>query len=319
MKSDQMDQKTKLAQIGLGAAWLIGLAAALQLVEMLLGKSPLAAALGGAVLADVVAGFAGVRWDSAKARGAAAGSATSPKAAGKAAAKAQEGEAKGEKDGEEAPASGARPVAAEKMAGGEAAGAIEGEEPNPVRHVGIGMAAALAAVIATLLVGAVLGWVSVECGGPSSSIAFALLRSAALGVRDELMLRGIVLTAAARAGVSPLVAAGVAALAGGASLAFVPTASFGAIALAITSGFFFALLWQRFKGAWAAIGAHAFWIFLIGSALKGGFIEVGWASGSLTPGGRSTGGAAWLAAAVFALLAAGALIEQRKRAARRAG
>ena len=65
------------------------------------------------------------------------------------------------------------------MAGGEAAGAIEGEEPNPVRHVGIGMAAALAAVIATLLVGAVLGWVSVERGGPSSSIAFALLRSAA--------------------------------------------------------------------------------------------------------------------------------------------
>jgi hypothetical protein len=276
---------------------------------MLLGKSPLAAALGGAVLADVVAGFAGVRWDSAKARG--AGPAARPKAAGKDAAKAQ--------DGEEAPASGARPVGAEKTAGGEVAGAIGGEEPSPVRHVGIGMAAALAAVIATLLVGAVFGWVSVERGGPSSSIAFALLRSAALGVRDELMLRGIVLTAAARAGVSPLVAAGVAALAGGASLAFVPTASFGAIALAITSGFFFALLWQRFKGAWAAIGAHAFWIFLIGSALKGGFIEVGWASGSLTPGGRSTGGAAWLAAAVFALLAAGALVEPRKRAAQRAG
>jgi hypothetical protein len=191
-----------------------------------------------------------------------------------------------------------------------------GEETTPVRNTGIGMAAALVAVIATLLLGAIVGWVRVDGGAPAGSIAFAILRSAALGVRDELMLRGIVLTAAARAGVSPLVAAVVAALAGGATLMLAPSVSPGAIALAVSSGFFFALLWQRFRGAWAAVGAHAFWIFLIGSVIRGSVIDVSWASGSLTAGGRSTGGAAWLAAVVFAGLGAAALIEQRKSAAR---
>jgi hypothetical protein len=145
------------------------------------------------------------------------------------------------------------------------------------------------------------------------------MRSAAIGVRDELMLRGIVLTAAARARVSPMIAAVVSALAGGAVLALVPSVSVGAVALAITSGFFFALLWQRFQGAWAAVGAHAFWVFLIGAALRGAFIDVAWSNGSLTSGGKSTGGAAWLAAGVFGLLAAAAIMEQRKRAARQAG
>jgi hypothetical protein len=302
MKDAQVDKKVSLAHLGLGAAWLVGLAAALQLVEMLLGKSPLASAMAGAVLADVVAGFAGVRWDSQAPKGAKT-AAKETKEAGKAPSKAQE---------EGAPASGARP------AGVEAAKA-SGEEVNPVRDIGIGMATALVAVIVTLLVGAVLGWVMIERGGPSTSIAFALMRSAATGVRDELMLRGIVLTAAARAGISPRIAAVVAALAGGAVLALVPSVSIGAVALAITSGFFFALLWQRFRGAWAAVGAHAFWVFLISAALRGGFVDVAWSSGSLTSGGRSTGGAAWLAAGVFALLSAAALFDERKRAARRAG
>jgi hypothetical protein len=296
MKDAQINKKVSLAHLGLGAAWLVGLAAALQLVEVLLGKSPLASAMAGAVLADVVAGFAGVRWDSSPAKGA--------KNAAKGAPSKEQ----------EAPASGARP--AEKAAGAEAAKA-SGEEANPVRDIGVGMATALVAVIVTLLVGAVLGWVMIERGGPSTSIAFALMRSAATGVRDELMLRGIVLTAAARAGISPRIAAVVAALAGGAVLALVPSVSAGAIALAITSGFFFALLWQRFRGAWAAVGAHAFWVFLIGAALRGGFIDVAWSSGSLTSGGRSTGGAAWLAAGVFALLSAAALFYERKRAAQR--
>lgn len=296
MKSDQIDnqidRKVRLAHVALGAAWLVGLAAALQLVDMLLGKSPLALALAGAVLADVVAGFAGVRWDWQKAKGAGEG------------AKKQK-----EKDGDAAPASGARPK--EKAAEAAKTG---GEGWMPVRKAAIGMATAFVAVVVTLILGAILGWVSIERGGPSTSMAFAMMRAAAIGVRDELMLRGIVLTAAARAGFSPMLGAAVSALAGGAVLAFIPTVSLGAVALAITSGFFFALLWQRFQGAWAAVGAHAFWVFLIGAALRGSVIDVAWSNGSLTPGGRSTGGAAWLAAGVFALLAAAALMEQRKKA-----
>lgn len=307
MNPERPDTKKRLAEIALGAAWLIGLAAALQLVEMLLGKSPLAAALAGAVLADVVAGFAGVRWDTPKAgagskAGAGAGEASKKKAAEK------------EPKTEDAPASGPRPAAETKAAGSSKA--ASGGETTPVRDVAIGMAAALAAVLATLLFGAVLGWVRVDGGAPAGSIAFAILRSGALGVRDELMFRGIVLTAAARAGVNPLIAAIVAALAGGASLALLPSVSPGAVALAVSSGFFFALLWQRFGGAWAAVGANAFWIFLIGAVIRGSVIDVSWVSGSLTSGGRSTGGAAWLAAGVFVLLGAAALIEQRRRAAR---
>ena len=284
MKDAQVNKKVSLAHLGLGAAWLVGLAAALQLVEVLLGKSPLASAMAGAVLADVVAGFAGVRWDSQAPKG----------------------------------AKNAKNAAKETKAAGAEAAKANGEEVNPVRDIGIGMGTALVAVAVTLLVGAVLGWVMIERGGPSTSIAFALMRSAATGVRDELMLRGIVLTAAARAGISPRIAAVVAALAGGAVLALVPSVSIGAVVLAITSGFFFALLWQRFRGAWAAVGAHAFWVFLISAALRGGFVDVAWSSGSLMSGGRSTGGAAWLAAGVFALLAAAAIFYERKRAARRA-
>ncbi|WP_437711114.1 CPBP family glutamic-type intramembrane protease [Sorangium sp. So ce448] len=52
----------RLTELALGAAWLIGLAAALQIVSVLLSSSPLAAALAGAVVADVIAARAGVQW-----------------------------------------------------------------------------------------------------------------------------------------------------------------------------------------------------------------------------------------------------------------
>ncbi|WP_437607086.1 hypothetical protein WMF20_40350 [Sorangium sp. So ce834] len=54
--------RRRLVELALGAAWLVGLAAALQIVSALLSSSPLAAALAGAVVADLVASRAGVQW-----------------------------------------------------------------------------------------------------------------------------------------------------------------------------------------------------------------------------------------------------------------
>ena len=54
--------KRRLTELALGAAWPVGLAAGLQIVSVLLSSSPLAAALAGAVVADVVAARAGVQW-----------------------------------------------------------------------------------------------------------------------------------------------------------------------------------------------------------------------------------------------------------------
>lgn len=55
--------RSPLVELARGAAWLVGLAAVLQLVTRALGASPLAAVLAGAVIADIGSARAGVRWD----------------------------------------------------------------------------------------------------------------------------------------------------------------------------------------------------------------------------------------------------------------
>src|SRR5262249_20339273 len=56
-------RRSPLIEIGLGVAWLIGLAAMLRIVEVLLGRSMIGAAIGGAVLVDLGASWAGFQWD----------------------------------------------------------------------------------------------------------------------------------------------------------------------------------------------------------------------------------------------------------------
>ncbi|MEO7331180.1 MAG: hypothetical protein ABI193_21575 [Minicystis sp.] len=52
-----------LTELGLGAAWLIGLSALLLIVEAAVGKSMVGVAVAGAVIVELSAGWAGVRWD----------------------------------------------------------------------------------------------------------------------------------------------------------------------------------------------------------------------------------------------------------------
>jgi hypothetical protein len=138
---------------------------------------------------------------------------------------------------------------------------------------------------------------------PSSALAFALVRAAALATRDELLFRGVTLRAAARAGIPASVARVFAALVGGAALVLVPGVTPGAVAVAVALGWLTARLWEHDRGAWAAVGAHAMWLLIVGSALHGGLLDVEWTSGELAIGASASGPPAWLAAALLVVAA----------------
>jgi membrane protease YdiL (CAAX protease family) len=234
-----------LVELGMGLAWLLGTAAALQAAEMLFSRFIMAVAISGAVIADVASTWAGVRWDQGT-----------------------------------------------KRAWKEALGRI---------GAGAGVAAAVVAV--TFAVGAVMGRVEVQAGAPSVGIFLVVLRSAAIAVRDELVFRGIPIVAAERAGVPAVAARGFAALAGAASIALLPGASAASLVLAAATGWLFATLWQRDRGAWSAVGAHAAWALLTGALLRGGVVDMAFKEGNLVLGPRASGAPAWIAAGVAVVAA----------------
>lgn len=235
--------RARVVELGLGAAWLLAVAAVLLVIERLLPSAALAAPIFGALVADVAAGRAGVRW-------------------------------------EDAPPSGR----------------------SPVRRIAGGAGAAMAAGLVVVVVAIPLGLLQRHGAGvhPDPALLLAVVRSASVAVRDELLYRGIPLFFAARAGVHPLLARGFAALAGGAAIVLLPGVGPAAVALAVVSGWFFATLWQRDRGAWAALGAHATWLLFFGSVLHGGLFDVDWTRGNLAIGATSWGAPAWLATAVLA-------------------
>jgi uncharacterized protein len=235
-----------LAEIGMGLAWLLGTAAALQIVELLFSRFIMGVALGGAVIADIASTWAGVRWDEGKKR----------------------------------------------------------EWKDAVARLGAGAGIAAAVIAATFAIGAVMGRIEVRSGALSIGIFLAILRSAAVAVRDELVFRGIPLVAAARAGVPKPVARGFAALAGAASIALLPGAGPASIALSAAYGWLFATLWQRDRGAWSAVGAHGAWALLTGALLRGGLVDIAFREGNLGLGPRASGAPAWIAAGVAIVAAA---------------
>jgi membrane protease YdiL (CAAX protease family) len=238
-----------LIELGLGAAWLVGIAAALQILDSVLGPANLGVAIFGALRTDLAAGRAGVRWD---------------------------------RDAE------------------------PGADPRiPGRRLAAGAAVALAAGVAAMGLSRALGWFHVESTtGPSAALAFAVARAAAVSVRDELLFRGVPLVAMARAGVPARIARAFSALVSGAALVLVPGVTPAALALAVVSGWLFAALWDRDRGAWAAVGAHAAWVLLLGSVTHGGVLDLAWTTGELTVGASAAGAPAWAACAVLVAAAA---------------
>lgn len=249
MSAGETDRRARgAAEIGLGAAWMVGLGAAVQIVERLPIAS-IGAALLGAVVVDIGATRAGVRY---------------------------------ERD-DRAP----------------------GRAARAARRVAVGAAVALGAGAVVIAVGSALGWLGGHGAGiaPSSALVYALARSAAVAVRDELLYRGLPLFAATMAGWPPAAGRVFAALAGGAAIALVPGVSLAAVVLAVAAGWLFASLWQREGGAWAALGAHTGWMLLFGSVLHGGLFDLDWQVGELAVGNTSRGAPAWLAAAVLVIAA----------------
>jgi hypothetical protein len=255
-----------LTEIAIGSAWLVGIAAAVRIADLVLDKNPLAAAIAGAIVVDFAAARAGVTWDG---RPEASGGRSPDKAA---------------------------------SARGSPAGA---GAAVVVRWIGAGMAIGVLIVVVTVALGLAFGGASVSIGMPSPVLGFALIQSAAIAVRDELLYRGVVLITAERAGLSREVAAGYAALAGAAAIALLPESSPGAVVLALASGWLFARIWQRGHGAWEAVGAHAAWAFCAGPLLRGGLVDVTWAHGLLSPGPRAEGTAAYLASAICVAMVLG--------------
>jgi hypothetical protein len=237
-----------LLEIALGAAWLLGLSAVLLIVEAVIGKSMVGVAVAGAVIVDLAAGWAGVRWD------------------------------------------------------------LGAPSPFPVaaRRVGMGLALATAVVSLGLLVSLAAGWAHVGLGRPSLTLALAVLRAGALGVRDELLFRGIPLVACERARVPAQHARLFAALAGAAPLLLVPEASPASILLAVSLGFLFATLWQRERSGYAAAAAHAGTLLILRALIHGELLDLDWSTGALAVGARASGPPALVVAA--AALAAAFLL-----------
>jgi uncharacterized protein len=168
---------------------------------------------------------------------------------------------------------------------------------DALHWLGIGAGIALVALANTVLVAMVTGWGRVAAGVPAlGSLGFALVRAAAVGVREELLYRGVVLHAAARAGVSPKIALVFASLTGAAAMALLPGAQLSNVALAAVLGLAAATAWQESGTAWAAVGLHTAWSFGTGIGLRGGVLDVSWSSGGLGEGVKAAGVPAVIAA-----------------------
>jgi hypothetical protein len=171
-----------------------------------------------------------------------------------------------------------------------------------LRWAGVGAAVALGVHGAVVALAAVAGWAHVHAGAPSVAALTALVPAIAHAVRDELLLRGVVLSACARARVPAVAGIVFAGLAGGASIAMEEGVSAAAVALAIASGWLFAAVFRR-GAAWAAVGAHAIWVLGITALTRGWLLDVHWLRGRLAMGAGADGGAAWLAAGACVIAA----------------
>jgi hypothetical protein len=163
----------------------------------------------------------------------------------------------------------------------------------------VAMGAAFGIACAALVAGSAVAvrTASVVAGEPATGPLLVGLFVAVMGaVRDELLLRGVVLRATRLLPVGgTLIACGLAAAAarlgtdGAITLALVPEALRGAALGA---------LWVRDRGAWMACGANAAWTWTMGTVLGGDLLDVRF-------GGDATSGVSSMVVLAIASLAAG--------------
>jgi hypothetical protein len=257
--------KQGLIELGIGAAWLVGLAAAIRTGDIFLTQSPLGAAVVGAVIADLGATRARVRWQGTPG--------DEPKEAKKEA---------GKKKAEDEP---------------------QPDRAQQAREFGLGLGLGLAITAVAFGTSIAAGWASASASGLVSGLVYAVPRAVAIAVRDELLYRGLVLTVARRAGIPARVSLPFAAIAGASAIALAPGASPGAAILALAAGLAFGAMWLTRNGAFAAVGAHTGWNLFTGAGLHGALVDSIFARGELGDGARAAGPPALVAAALWVLVA----------------
>jgi membrane protease YdiL (CAAX protease family) len=165
-----------------------------------------------------------------------------------------------------------------------------------------------AAVLVTLLATVTRGATLSGTTPAPAMLAVGLLTAALTSMRDELVLRGVVLRAFERSAPA-WVALLVCGLAGAAATVGASLASAGdTFAIpwreALVAGLLavgFAVLWKKDRGAWLAWGAHTAWLWTTGPASRGGLVDVRWAAGSWGGGELQASGAAVVGLAAVAI------------------
>ncbi len=170
----------------------------------------------------------------------------------------------------------------------------------------VGRGAALGAAAAGLVIATSLAMRSATAAwiGPSGGLlVLGLFASILAAVRDELLLRGIVLRATR--GLLPtwvsLLVCGAAAAAARFGIDGQPATSLAAEAL---RGIALATLWTRDRGAWMAFAANTSWMWILGAVVHGGFIDARFVT-------EPDGGAATVAVLAAVAVAAWASIRRR--------
>jgi hypothetical protein len=176
------------------------------------------------------------------------------------------------------------------------------------KGAGLGAAAAASVIVFAILARAARATWS---GALIGQIAIGLVVAALVAVRDELLLRGVVLRT-----VSPLAPSTIALAACGAAAA---AARFGTttgatpieLATAALRGIALAALWRRDRGAWMAVAANAAWTWATGSVARGGLLDMDFAP-TLWGGGDARFDGSLAGLVVLTLLAAAAIAWSQK-------
>ena len=272
-----------LVELGIGAAWIIGLGAACQMAAVALHSNPLAVIMVQAVAVDLAVGRAGLKWD--------------PEANDNTAT-----ERRNAMRGIGIGAGVGLAVIALVLGVSAALGWAAFSAHGPTTSLALGGMRSIAIGVRDA---------QLFAGLPVYFVGRALLASARGGATKAPGASA----AEERAGsVSRVSAVVFSALLGGAALALMPAATPANVALAMSVTGATAALWSRDGAGWAAVGLLGGWTFLAGAVFRGGLVDVAWSKGALAPGVVADGAPAWIASALFVAVAIAALRVARKSA-----
>jgi hypothetical protein len=159
-----------------------------------------------------------------------------------------------------------------------------GAPPSPPigQRMGIGAALGLGCATAVVALALALGGARVVAGAPSLGVlVVGLFVAACTAVRDELLLRGVVVRATRLLPVGAVLAAcGLAAAAARFGADGADGRAGGVLLIEALRGVALGALWLRDRGAWMACAANAGWTWAMGPMASGGLLDVRFAGGA---------------------------------------